>query len=147
MNSAAREAWATVETREMTLELSGDQRIEAEPDRLRQLFENLFRNAAEHAGPDVTITVGPVEPFHTSTRAAHGGGSGFYVEDTGPGIPEGERDDVLDFGVSSAPGGTGFGLAIVSQIADAHGWETTVTESASGGARFEFVEGPVRNLA
>jgi PAS domain S-box-containing protein len=147
INSVARDAWATVDTREMALELSGDQRLEAEPDRLRQLFENLFRNAVEHAGPDVTVTVGPIEPFHTATRVANDAGSGFYVADDGPGIPEAERGDVLDFGVSGSSGGTGFGLAIVSQIADAHGWETTVTESASGGARFEFVEAAVSDLA
>ncbi len=147
ITSVARDAWATVETREMDLELRGEQQLPAERDRLRQLFENLFRNAVEHAGPDVTVTVGPIQPLHTSTRAAHAGGNGFYVADDGPGIPEDEREDVLTFGYSTDSDGTGFGLAIVSQIADAHGWETTVTEGIDGGARFEFVEGQVSDFA
>ena len=34
--------------------------------------------------------------------------------------------------------GRGFGLAIVRTIIEAHGWEIEVTESSSGGARFEI---------
>ena len=34
--------------------------------------------------------------------------------------------------------GTGFGLAIVRQIVEAHDWSITVTDSESGGARFEI---------
>jgi len=139
INPVARDAWATVDTHGMDIEITDQQEIEAEPDRLRQLFENLFRNAAEHAGPDATVSVGPIEPLHTSTRIDDESGNGFYVADDGPGIPEDQRDDVLDFGFSTAAEGTGFGLAIVTQIADAHGWATTVTESRDGGARFEFV--------
>jgi signal transduction histidine kinase len=47
-------------------------------------------------------------------------------------------ETVYEWGYSTAETGTGFGLAIVSQIAEAHGWESTVTESDTGGARFEF---------
>jgi signal transduction histidine kinase len=41
-------------------------------------------------------------------------------------------------GVSTATDGTGYGLAIVAEIAEAHGWEIRLTESDAGGARFEF---------
>jgi PAS domain S-box-containing protein len=121
----AEDAWSHVDTVEATLEITGDQSIEADPDRLLQLFENLFRNAIEHGRADVTVTVG------TS-------GEGFYVADDGPGIPEDERDEVLDSGYTTAEDGTGFGLAIVSQIAQAHGWSVEVTESADGGAQFDI---------
>jgi len=143
INEVARDAWATADTHAMDLKTDGHQVLAADAARLRQLFENLFRNAAEHAGPETTVTVGPIEPMHTSTRASTTGGDGFYVADDGPGIPPEMRDDVLDFGVTTSSDGTGFGLAIVSQIADAHGWETSVTESGDGGTRFEFVTTPV----
>ena len=39
---------------------------------------------------------------------------------------------------STAEEGTGFGLAIVNEIASAHGWSVTVTDADGGGARFEF---------
>jgi signal transduction histidine kinase len=93
---------------------------------LQQLFENLFRNALEHGETVETVAVG-----------ALGDGPGFYVADDGVGIPESERDEVFESGYTTNEDGTGFGLAIVTDIADAHGWDVTVTESESGGARFE----------
>jgi Signal transduction histidine kinase len=60
------------------------------------------------------------------------------VTDTGLGIPEPGREKIFQAGYSTRTDGTGFGLRIVKQIADAHEWEITVTESERGGARFEF---------
>ena len=62
---------------------------------------------------------------------------GFYIEDDGPGIPVDRREDLLAFGVSTGSG-SGYGLAIVRTIVDAHGWSLTVTDSETGGARFEI---------
>ena len=45
---------------------------------------------------------------------------------------------MFERGYTTAEDGTGYGLSIVSQIADAHGWEVAVTESDGGGARFEI---------
>jgi len=64
--------------------------------------------------------------------------NGFYVADDGTGIDPSERDAVFDPGHSTERDGTGFGLSIVERIAEAHGWEVSVTESRTGGARFEF---------
>jgi signal transduction histidine kinase len=63
-----------------------------------------------------------------------------HVADTGPGIPESDREDVFEAGYSTTEGGTGFGLRIVKQVAEAHGWRVSVTESAEGGARFEVTD-------
>jgi signal transduction histidine kinase len=111
-----------------TLELEGDCQFVADEDRARQLLENLVRNAIDHGGADVAIAIGARED-----------GEGFYVADDGPGIPPDERADVFEAGYSTAHDGTGFGLAIVSEIADAHGWRVEVGESESGGARFDVV--------
>jgi PAS domain S-box-containing protein len=99
--------------------------IVADDVRLRQLLENLLWNAVEHGGEDVTVTVGELA-------------DGFYIEDTGPGIPEAERDDVFVAGYSTSEKGTGFGLEIVGRVAEAHGWNIDVTEGSTGGARFEI---------
>ncbi|RDZ33833.1 histidine kinase, partial [Haloferax sp. Atlit-19N] len=93
-----------------------------------ELLENVFRNAVEHGGTGVQITVGDL-PDHR----------GFYVADTGRGIPVEQREQVFENGYSTNREGTGLGLAIVAEVASAHGWETLVTESDAGGARFEFV--------
>jgi len=65
-------------------------------------------------------------------------GDGFYVADDGPGIPPDDRETIFESGFSTTESGSGFGLSIVSQIATAHGWDVTVTESPTGGARFEI---------
>jgi signal transduction histidine kinase len=41
-------------------------------------------------------------------------------------------------GVTGSGDGTGFGLAIVADVVEAHGWEITAGESESGGARFDI---------
>ena len=63
---------------------------------------------------------------------------GFYIADDGPGIDPDERERVFEPGHTTDDDGTGFGLAIVDRIAEAHGWEVSVTESRTEGARFEF---------
>ncbi len=122
-------AWEMVEGDRASLTIDAPLgSIDADQQRLQELFENLFRNAIEHAGATVTVTVGALE------------GGGFYVADDGPGIPPDERDRVFDRGFTTAADGTGLGLVIVKTIVDAHGWEITVTESATGGVRFEITD-------
>jgi len=118
--------WATVDTENATIEIIDEMTFQGDRDRLQHVFENLFRNAVEHGGSDVTVRVGRY------------GEQGIYVEDDGTGIPADERDDVLEPGHSSTRSGTGFGLTIVKRIVEAHGWELSATEGTAGGARFEF---------
>lgn len=117
-------AWQSVQTEQATLETEPVD-VEADPELLREILENLYRNAVIHGGSDVTVRVGPTD-------------SGFYAEDTGTGIPHSERDRIFEHGYTSRGDGTGFGLPIVHQLAEKHGWSITVTDSAEGGARFEF---------
>ncbi|GAB3312249.1 PAS domain S-box protein [Haloplanus salinarum] len=119
--------WATVETTSASLvvEIDSETSIQGDASRLKQVFENLIRNAVEHGGPDVTVTVGELD-------------NGFYVADDGPGIPEEDRGQIFDAGYSTADAGTGFGLSIVDQIVGAHGWSIQATESEAGGVRFEI---------
>ncbi|MFB6268949.1 MAG: histidine kinase N-terminal 7TM domain-containing protein [Halobacterium sp.] len=122
--SAAERAWLNVVTDGATLDIDcGDATVRADPDQLESLLENVFRNAVEHGGDRVSITVGTVD------------GDGFYVADDGPGIPESDRDAVFERGYTTSDDGTGLGLAIVADIADAHGWDLALAESESGGAR------------
>jgi signal transduction histidine kinase len=126
LDSLVDAAWSNVETGEATLEIDGDLgSINGEEGRVLQLFENLFRNAVDHAGPNVTVRVGSLD-------------DGFYVEDDGPGIPANDREAVFDFGYSTLERGTGIGLAIVEAVAEAHGWELALTDADPYGARFEF---------
>jgi signal transduction histidine kinase len=127
VDRVATESWETAVTADATLGTETELTIRCHEGRCRQLLENLFRNAVEHGGDDVTVTVGAL------SRA-----DGFYVADSGPGIPPEQRDQVFEDGFSTSADGTGFGLSIVEEFATAHGWEVSITESDAGGARFEF---------
>ena len=126
LSDVLEECWTNVETADSTLVPNASQTVSTDPSQLKQLLENLIRNAIDHGGEDVTVTVGDLE-------------GGFYVADDGPGIPSDERDNVFETGYSTVDDGTGLGLTIVQAIADAHGWDIRVTNSEAGGTRFEIL--------
>ena len=90
-------------------------------------------------GGDVTVRLGP---------PPEGGGFQIDVADRGPGIPDAEKDKVLQrFGRGSAGTGTigsGLGLAIVKAVADAHGGGLRLLDRPGGGliVRLEFPQAP-----
>ena len=139
--AAADRCWDVIAAPDSTLVTDGELTVVADEGRLRQLLENLFRNAVEHGstssrtesddavehgGSEVTVTVGALPD-----------GSGFYVEDDGRGLPE-EAESLFEPGRSTSEDGTGLGLAIVAGIVEAHGWEIRTGEASDGGARFEI---------
>jgi signal transduction histidine kinase len=66
--------------------------------------------------------------------------SGFYIEDSGKGIPDGVREKIFESGYSFEEGGTGMGLVVVERVVRAHGWDIAVTTGTEGGARFEITD-------
>ena len=166
LTTVASRAWKQVATADGTLELGEDCMFQAEPGRLQQLLENLFRNSIEHGTggtqtvPEEAIERGTVDPGDAPVDQRMGQqddagdpatgtddilvvrvgalDDGFFVEDTGPGIPAEERHNIFDYGYSTADSNTGYGLSIVAQIAEDHSWSLAVTESPEGGARFEI---------
>jgi signal transduction histidine kinase len=112
---------------------SGDERgelevaattVRGESERLRMLLNELFENAVVHNDGPVTVTVGPLDR------------GGFYVADDGEGIPEDDREHVFDRGYTTDEERDGHGLAVVEEIARAHGWRVGL-ETAETGTRIE----------
>ncbi|WP_276220783.1 sensor histidine kinase [Haloarcula halophila] len=152
----AEQAWENVDAPVASPSVVDSPAIEADAARLRELMENLFRNAVEHGSTGNRTASGdavdhdptnnrtksgdPVEHSadHVTVTVGPRGADGFYVADDGSGVPESERERVFERGHTTSPDGTGFGLAIVEDIAQAHGWTIELTESQAGGARFEF---------
>ncbi|WP_281194410.1 GAF domain-containing protein [Halorubrum sp. F4] len=138
---SATEAWRTVDTDGVTLEVeTGDTTVHADPERLRTLLENLFRNSVEHGSTESRADPGPGVTVNVGTLS-----DGFFVADDGPGFDGVDPEEAMEYGVSSDDHGSGLGLAIVREIADAHGWRVTVDEDGAGsgteggdGARFQF---------
>jgi len=127
LEAVVADAWDNIDSKDATLDVVESRTIHADRSRLLRAFENLFRNAIDHVGDDVTVSVGVTD-------------HGFYVADDGPGIPSEEVDDIFDYGHTTSDDGTGLGLSIVKTIADAHGWRLYVDTTYVGGAMFVFAD-------
>ncbi len=148
LDAVVAEAWESTDTGEATLDTVDTLgTVPGDASRVRELFENLFRNAVEHGSPEGTgekvdpwsAQEVPVSaPNLTVTVGELDDSTGFYVADDGPGIPEDEREAAFETGYTTSEDGTGFGLNIVRNIADAHGWSVRIADAEGGGARFEF---------
>ncbi|MFP9190263.1 histidine kinase N-terminal 7TM domain-containing protein [Natronosalvus vescus] len=157
LGELANRAWMHVWTPNADLSVETHQTIIGDPDRIRQLLENVFRNSVEHGASEVNTgrdrAVGhersgqnsesrdgesaeaQSEPLQVTIGPLE---DGFYIEDTGCGFPVGERERIFEKGYTNSPSGTGLGLSIVHKVVGVHGWSVRATEGATGGARLEF---------
>jgi signal transduction histidine kinase len=112
---------------------SGNPRLVADSLRLGEVVYNLISNAIKYspAGSRVRVSVRADSAFIC-----------IAVEDSGPGIPEDERERIferfyrIDRSRAQDSGGRGLGLAIASEIVKAHGGHIEVGDSELGGAAF-----------
>ena len=120
--------------------------IQADEDKLRQVFTNLVGNATKYAPDGGDIRVGAWQedlgPSGQSDRVV------VYVADQGIGIPEAELDKIyqsfyrVDRGSSRNTSGTGLGLFLAKAIVDAHDGELWARSAIGEGTTF-FVALPV----
>lgn len=101
--------------------------VQGDKDLLTQSLTNLVVNAIEHCPPPAVIAIA-VE--------IRGDSPVLTVSDDGPGIPEADRDRVLErfvrLDASRSKPGTGLGLSLVSAIADLHGAKLTLADNSPG---------------
>jgi signal transduction histidine kinase len=109
-------------------------RVDGDAAGLRRVLRNLGENAARHARSRIVFAL-----------AAHDGLVAMAVGDDGPGIPEADREQVLERFVrlddarARDAGGSGLGLAIVSELVAAHRGTLTIADSPLGGARIQVI--------
>ncbi len=100
---------------------------------VQRVLINLLENAVKYTPPESHITVGAAQ---TGQELC------FWVEDTGPGIPEEKRPTIFDkytrLHGKGGPKGIGLGLAYCRLAAEGHGGRIWVDAATQGGARFAF---------
>jgi two-component system phosphate regulon sensor histidine kinase PhoR len=110
--------------------------INADVNRLDQVFANLVDNAIKYGHSEGSVTVGG--------KKLDDGRLEIFVRDDGPGIPAESLDRVferfyrVDKARSRDQGGTGLGLSIVKHIVQAHGGEVRCESELGKGATFFF---------
>lgn len=125
------ELGAAILERELDFSLDAERHcsISGRPDWLRVLMRNLIGNALAYTPRGGRLRVRVMRRDNACC---------FVVEDSGPGIPAGEREAVLRRFHRLVPGsqsGSGLGLAIVARIAELHGASLHLDDAPGGGLR------------
>jgi two-component system, OmpR family, sensor kinase len=106
-----------------------------DPDRLRQIVDNLLANARAHTPPETPVRV---------SISRRNGTARVTVADQGPGLTGEQSEHVFerfyrtDASRARASGGVGLGLSIVAAVAEAHGGAVAVESAAGEGASFHI---------
>jgi two-component system sensor histidine kinase GlrK len=105
--------------------------VEADPEKLRSIVDNLVSNAVKFTPPGGSITV---------KARVQSGEAVIEVIDSGPGVPPEERDSIFNLffrgrgkGEGTRVKGSGLGLAIARELVEAHGGHIAVVPEGSGG--------------
>jgi signal transduction histidine kinase len=120
--------------RDWRLSSVGTGRIVADRQRITQAIMNLSQNAVTHTLDGDAVEIGS-ELRNGSVRV--------WVKDTGPGVPEHERERIFERFVrldrAPAGEGAGLGLAITQAVAEAHGGRVELDSRPGDGARFTVI--------
>ncbi|MFN2283312.1 MAG: ATP-binding protein [Anaerolineae bacterium] len=114
-------------------------RVEADPNRLRLIFDNLLSNAIKFTYPDGQITVGARAIYGTLGQPTY---FSIWISDTGIGIPLDEQALIwqrfhrVENPLSLEAGGLGIGLTIVKALVEAHGGRVWVDSAPERGSTF-----------
>jgi two-component system sensor histidine kinase TctE len=119
-------------------ELDGPATLKGDPITLREAFTNLLDNARKYAGDQYPVQI-------RVRRKTEDQRLQIELADRGPGIPDAEKERVLERFVRGQAGGrqvagSGLGLAIVKAVVDAHGATITLCDRPGGGlvVRLDF---------
>ncbi len=120
-----REAVEAVDAQAISLEVpEGGAPWHLDPERMRQVLVNLLENA-----------VAAGAPVRASVQEA-GAQLRFVIQDSGPGVPPGERERIFEPFHTTRTRGTGLGLAVARRVVEQHGGSISVEDAPAGGALF-----------
>jgi len=126
---------AAVKSIELRLDIQGEADIVGNESWLREMITNLIENAVKYNHPEGSIVI---------RLKSTNGNVVLEVEDSGIGIPEGERDKIFERffrgrnSTPHSPEGSGLGLAIVKWIVEAHQGQIAVISTPEDGTTFHI---------
>lgn len=103
--------------------------LDLDSEQMRRVLINLIENGLEAAGQQGGIVI-QTENNPNWVK--------LLVVDTGPGVPEGDRERIFQPHVTSKQSGMGMGLAEVRSIIESHGGQIVAVNAPGGGAQFEI---------
>lgn len=119
----------------LELSLQATREAQVDPDRMRQLFNNLLENCVRYVEPGGQVRL---------VLFSEAESVGVTMEDSGPGVEENRREQLFERFYRVEPsrtrsaGGSGLGLAICRNIVEAHGGSIQASSSPLGGLRITF---------
>ncbi len=120
-----------IEEKKVRLEVRAEPlSIEADEQLLRQALFNLMMNAIQAVDSNGEIIV--------AAGRQNNGEAFLEIRDNGPGVPPERRKEIFKPYVTTQQHGTGLGLAVVQQIALAHGWDIECLSNEPKGAIFRI---------
>jgi signal transduction histidine kinase len=111
--------------------------LQADELQIEQALQNLLRNAAEAMPGGGTLQV-------STSYAGNDPSIEIRIQDSGPGIPEQDRERIFQSFYTTKVKGTGLGLTIVQRVLKSHGGEIVIDQPPVGGTRI-LVRLPVRS--
>lgn len=122
----------------IAIAVASDRVVRCQREDLDEMLGNLLDNACKWARSRVTLSA---EPVAAASGSSDPGRIAILVDDDGPGLPPTMREAVLQRGVRAdeAAPGSGFGLAIVREIAEVYGGSIVLAGSPAGGVRARLV--------
>jgi two-component system sensor histidine kinase KdpD len=115
----------------------------ADPDRLRQVLDNLLDNAMKYSPPGSRIAISAALGHPLNGEVGASGDAGLIevrVEDEGPGIPPSQLEHVFErfTRLAETPGGAGLGLHLCRGLVELMGGAITAEPARGGGACVRF---------
>jgi two-component system phosphate regulon sensor histidine kinase PhoR len=125
--------WFEREGFEIVSELDENIYADIDPDKIKQVIENLFSNAIKYSTDTKKIFI---RLFRDSDHVC------IEVEDRGIGIPEDKLSRIFEpfyrIGQEEGASGTGLGLTVVKEIIEAHKGTISVTSEIGQGSKFNI---------
>lgn len=143
MRSALQELsyWFEKERFEVVSELDDKIVAVVDPEKMKQVFENLLNNAIKYSAQNKKVTT----RLYQNTKAIH-----IEIEDKGIGIPENELAQIFEkfyrINHKDSISGTGLGLTVVKEIVEAHDGTIDVTSKVGKGSKFSIIVNQQTNI-